>query len=125
MVLPLLDVVFPLLEDSRALAYMRYTDEKAEDAPIYQHPNNILRRGRGPLGLELVAGKWDGADWVINLLAVIQVAAKKNKDQQIELYKIKRKDTDAETFQASCMCALKARRRPSGSSKGAWHLQRR
>ena len=116
---------------------MRYADEKVQDAPIYNHPNNEKRREVEPVNLvsrnkSSSKGRWVGEveatrTWVIDFkhckvreFAVVHVTNKKTKVNSIELYKIKNKDEDNQTFQGS-MYQCSAVQSTDKCLTGIWH----
>jgi hypothetical protein len=126
------------LVDDRPLSYMRYADEKVQDAPIYNHPNNEKRREVEPVNLvsrnkSKSKGRWVGEveatrTWVIDFkhckvreFAVVHVTNKKTKVNSIELYKIKNKDEDNQTFQGS-MYQCSAVQSTDKCLTGIWHV---
>jgi len=125
------------LIDDRPLSYMRYVGEKVQDAPIYNHPNNEKRREVEPVNLvsrnkSSSKGRWVGEveatrTWVIDFkhckvreFAVVHVTNKKTKVNSIELYKIKNKNEDNQTFQGS-MYQCSAVQSTDKCLTGIWH----
>jgi len=121
------------LIDGRSVAYMRYKGVRAEDAPTYQLEVNVQgrlvhppkpRKTRG----KKANGKWIGNDFVMDFtlckvkeFAVIEVAPKKkNGKPSIELYKIKKKNTDDKTFMGAMYASTKSQKTKECLT-GPWH----
>ena len=121
----------------RPLAYIRYMDQRVEEAPIWMHPNSVERRALEPVRLagrnkSSVKGRWVGEveatrTWVIDFkhckvkeFAVVHVQNRVTKNDSIEVYKIKKKDEDQETFLGQ-MFVCAALQSTDKCLTGVWH----
>ena len=121
----------------RPLAYMRYADVSARDAPAWSHPNNVARRAGAPIGLvpdpsgadeEDEGGAWNGEDWVVDIalcmkghFALIKVVDKESGVGSVQVYAIKSVDKEAQTFKGILWVCSKSMA-DAACLKAAWHV---
>ena len=121
------------LVENRPLAYMRFSDEKAEDAPIFDHPNNVARREQeDDPSKPTKGGSWSSAGpngkWIVdfdkcktNHFAIVYVVDEDTKKTSIELYKVTKIYKETETFDGKMyICA--SSQLDETCLDGKWHL---